>query len=651
MSETGEEIQPLEQKQMLTKELKCYLDKATMDDSGEVFEGIETTDLPSLADISCCDMSEYSDSSSTVMSAPVMFTNSDNCDPPNEVNITNQRPQLSVKPSERKLIEHSNPDAITANGEEEEDVLMNALSIFTSLLSCQFTCKEEHSCSQYLCDANDNKEQETILNSHNRNMQPSIVLDFIHLMGCPVDGAGINITDINPPPVTPSEPLRYRNRNTHCRHQAAMRMKYLRKSGLSRSFSRARATSIDEDASENSEQANLSKPSIVLRSISEPVKDQNGSKVTKETSVSWFLDDDSQSVHPLVTAYSDTLLPPQELYRKILHTEKTSFEPILRSLACGSMLMMSSQFNQQYVTDTAITDTDLYYDSDPGCSRFDNPIAHKKAKDSPKNKSVYDSSSSILRKNKLEELDLLNPEFSINFVQELLNTNYSFIWHPQQNQGLVSTSNPHPIRIQGWFEMGSCLKKLLVNPKFSWRPCRENIHRSGGSSMHKMDFKDLNNFELLNVIRVLSPTTLDRKIYPFVKLSNAFQIITNPREEYIFEAATTEERDMFVLGLKLLVARLASKILVGDKEIFTEFFTPWGALKKALKKDRRKSRRSLKKLKSTSEIDDESTNLPENDNVELRIEPKRQNTRSHVGNFLVQAVTEEGNRTDELWGC
>lgn len=77
------------------------------------------------------------------------------------------------------------------------------------------------------------------------------------------------------------------------------------------------------------------------------------------------------------------------------------------------------------------------------------------------------------------------------------------------------------------------------------------------------------------MIRILKPTTLDRTMYPFAKIDRTFTILSHTNENFVFEAATTEERDWLVHGLKLVVARLASMIIVGDEHMFVEFFSPW----------------------------------------------------------------------------
>ena len=121
--------------------------------------------------------------------------------------------------------------------------------------------------------------------------------------------------------------------------------------------------------------------------------------------------------------------------------------------------------------------------------------------------------------------------------------------------------------------MGSRLYNRVIQPKFMWResyqPDLLNHKRLGlsGRSPHSLD--------LLNMIRILKPTTLDRTFYPFAKIDRTFTILSHTNENFVFEAASMEERDWLVHGLKLVVARLASMIIVGDEHMFVEFFSPW----------------------------------------------------------------------------
>lgn len=150
----------------------------------------------------------------------------------------------------------------------------------------------------------------------------------------------------------------------------------------------------------------------------------------------------------------------------------------------------------------------------------------------------------------------------------------NLIWHPSPDANTARGSSKSPVAVRGWFEMGSRLYNRVIQPKFMWResyqPNLLNHKRLGlsGKSPHSLD--------LLNMIRILKPTTLDRTMYPFAKTDRTFSILSHTNENFVFEAASTEERDWLVHGLKLVVARLASMIIVGDEHMFVEFFSPWG---------------------------------------------------------------------------
>ena len=123
--------------------------------------------------------------------------------------------------------------------------------------------------------------------------------------------------------------------------------------------------------------------------------------------------------------------------------------------------------------------------------------------------------------------------------------------------------------------MGSRLYNRVIQPKFMWRetyqPDLLNHKRLGlsGRSPHSLD--------LLDMIRILKPTSLDRSAYPFAKIDRTLTILSHENDQYVFEAASAEERDWLVHGLKLVVARLASMIIVGDDHMFVEFFSPWAS--------------------------------------------------------------------------
>lgn len=191
--------------------------------------------------------------------------------------------------------------------------------------------------------------------------------------------------------------------------------------------------------------------------------------------------------------------------------------------------------------------------------------------------------------------------------------------------------------------MGSCLKKRLLQPTFVWRANDQTAFSSRLLRIKSIQTPE--SIELLNIIKIFAPTEINRQMHPFVKLDCAFTLVGNDEEELLFETATKDERDKFIFAFKLMVARLASKIIVGDKDVFDEFFTPLAINKK--KKKRKKRKRSSRKNKFNPKVIymDE---LKE-DAVSDTSSVGSANSRS-FSRILVGSVQEESNRKDELWG-
>ena len=130
----------------------------------------------------------------------------------------------------------------------------------------------------------------------------------------------------------------------------------------------------------------------------------------------------------------------------------------------------------------------------------------------------------------------------------------------------------------GAFEVGAHLDQLVIQPKFTWSPAyegelqqRRKFRLSGGQP---------HSVELLSIIRVVKPKKLDRNLYPFARLDRTVCVSTNDeRFPYlVFEASSPRQRDWLVTALKMIVARLASIIIVRDEARLMEFFSPYAAL-------------------------------------------------------------------------
>ena len=144
------------------------------------------------------------------------------------------------------------------------------------------------------------------------------------------------------------------------------------------------------------------------------------------------------------------------------------------------------------------------------------------------------------------------------------------IWHPvNERQNFVP-----PTLVKVWCEVGSDLNDTIIYPKIMWRtnfqPSTETTSKIRGLN------KTVESVELLNIGRVISPLSIDKTIFPYANPRKSLIIYTCTDEKFLFEAANEEERNHIANGIKLTVARLVSKIMLGDETVFEEFFSPFG---------------------------------------------------------------------------
>jgi len=142
------------------------------------------------------------------------------------------------------------------------------------------------------------------------------------------------------------------------------------------------------------------------------------------------------------------------------------------------------------------------------------------------------------------------------------------IWHPGQR----SESRPLKItRSRAWIEMGSLLSQTVIHPKLMWKPAYEpDLFR------RKINSVPPYSIDLLDIIGIVPVKYIDRNEHPFARPSCSFKVITVSERYFLFEAEDRGTRDKIVFGLKLIIARLASKVLVAGDVAEDEFFTPGG---------------------------------------------------------------------------
>jgi hypothetical protein len=141
------------------------------------------------------------------------------------------------------------------------------------------------------------------------------------------------------------------------------------------------------------------------------------------------------------------------------------------------------------------------------------------------------------------------------------------MWHPSQTE--ETHDLPTVVCVKLWVEAGVYLVDgTFLLPKLTWLPANEeNLHarllNTSGDAPGSLD--------LLDVCRVKECENIDRTIHPFANSNRSFEIITQ-NGKYLFETQSNQERGRIVNGLKLVIARLASLLMLRDLRAVDEFF-------------------------------------------------------------------------------
>jgi hypothetical protein len=139
------------------------------------------------------------------------------------------------------------------------------------------------------------------------------------------------------------------------------------------------------------------------------------------------------------------------------------------------------------------------------------------------------------------------------------NERLTLMWHPTQT---VNNPRRSPLCVKVWIEAGVYLNDgTFLLPKLTW--CKASLDDPLQQAIEKLD--------LLDICRIYPLATVNRTLHPFALSQKSFCIETQI-ESYVFQAQTTEERDRIVYGLKLVVARLASLLMLRDIRAAEEFF-------------------------------------------------------------------------------
>mmetsp|Transcript_26362 Transcript_26362/g.37143 ORF Transcript_26362/g.37143 Transcript_26362/m.37143 type:complete len:774 (+) Transcript_26362:174-2495(+) len=213
-----------------------------------------------------------------------------------------------------------------------------------------------------------------------------------------------------------------------------------------------------------------------------------------------------------------------------------------------------------------LDDTDCCYDSDPEDARV------LKSRRGPR---WVDAD----RLNQIENNDAKPSLFSFQgnknmdeekvqrVLEEIKSETMHLLWHPTQTSW---DPNRPPACVNFWVERGMCLNNnICVQPKLMWSVTHERNLHARELNMSAEGAPDF--IELLGINGVLKGQPIDRRAHPFACKQKCFLIETR-NQVFLFEAQTVAERDQIVIGLRLLVARLVSMVMVKDQRVVKEYF-------------------------------------------------------------------------------
>ena len=168
-------------------------------------------------------------------------------------------------------------------------------------------------------------------------------------------------------------------------------------------------------------------------------------------------------------------------------------------------------------------------------------------------------------------LDLEDDKATSRLIDELVHDTMNLILHPDVSD-LAGKSSSAPSSQRVWVELGSRVQGQIIQPKLVWRTAHQKTRGKKGCASNADE--PTTSIDILDISRVRELSGAERKHYPLANRRTSFVIATSDHLTYIFEAKDTQEKDRITLGLKLLVARLASLIIVGDQRLFADFFYP-----------------------------------------------------------------------------
>lgn len=243
----------------------------------------------------------------------------------------------------------------------------------------------------------------------------------------------------------------------------------------------------------------------------------------------------------------------------------------------ASTLQTISSFDDVQRKKREMGDDDLlYYDSDPEDAR--ERTFRKGPREVMARRKEEDIRSRVKRREALDILDTtrfglgrrwrrVGQDVLSDIIEATKNEKITLLWHPTQNS--EPNGNMPPVCVNVWVESGIYLTDgTFLLPKLSWLPAHE---KNLQNRVLNISDKNPGSLDLLDVCRVKECETIDRDLYPLANTERCF-VIQTQSARYVFEAQSKQERGRVVNGLKLVIARLASLLMLKDLRAVDEFF-------------------------------------------------------------------------------
>jgi hypothetical protein len=262
---------------------------------------------------------------------------------------------------------------------------------------------------------------------------------------------------------------------------------------------------------------------------------------------------------------------------------RTSFADVLQLCTMPENTTLDSPEFFRVNTNTILGHDDICYDSDPEDftrRRRSNFTTKSFVDDNANNSSYYQRTEypGISYSPSRALIDVNNDDIFHTIVQEVFNQTTTLVLHPSSSSSestkprssyKAGPTSSRPIAVDAWLERGQNLTYRLIQPKWMWKPKSVN-----GSNMPNVSVSP-RCIELLDITRILKAEDSDKGsiTQPFAKQSHCFLIKSIHNDEFCFEAPNSMERDRLVYALKLVIARFGAKILVGDPQVYWEFFS------------------------------------------------------------------------------